>query len=68
MTVASNVKQCLSSIKNVEGSLSSLEQRTQDEKDKQTIRETKIVMEEIKEDLKKRVGKIEREEDQYKGF
>ncbi|MFB4166191.1 DUF1657 domain-containing protein [Alteribacillus sp. JSM 102045] len=68
MTVGSDVKQCLSSIKNVKGSLSSLELRTEDEEAKQIFQETVTTMEEIIKDLKKRVGQLELEEDQYKGF
>ncbi|MCC3355937.1 DUF1657 domain-containing protein [Bacillus sp. REN16] len=68
MTVGSQVKQCLSSIKSIEASLSSLALRTQDTKAKQTFHETMLVMDEILNDLKIRVGEIEREEYQYKGF
>lgn len=68
MTVASDVKQCLASIKSVESSLSSLKIRTEDEAAKQIFNETIITMEEIIHDLKKRVGKLELEEEQYKGF
>lgn len=68
MTVSSQVKQCLSSIKNIEASLSSLALRTQDKEAKRTFHETMMIMDEIKNDLKIRVGEIEREEYQYKGF
>ncbi|SDH48605.1 DUF1657 domain-containing protein [Alteribacillus bidgolensis] len=68
MTVGSDVKQCLSSIKNVKNSLASLELRTEDEYAKQTFQETITIMEEIMDDLKKRVGRLELEEDQYRGF
>ncbi|MEK5443627.1 DUF1657 domain-containing protein [Fredinandcohnia sp. FSL W7-1320] len=68
MTVGSQVKQCLSSIKSIEASLSSLALRTQDTLAKQTFHETMMIMDEIKNDLKHRVSEIEREEYQYKGF
>ncbi|WP_158736349.1 DUF1657 domain-containing protein [Alteribacillus sp. YIM 98480] len=68
MTVGSDVKQCLSSIKNVKNSLASVELRTEDENAKQTFQETISIMEEIMDDLKKRVGRLELEEDQYRGF
>ncbi|MFX3675231.1 MAG: DUF1657 domain-containing protein [Paenisporosarcina sp.] len=68
MTVASNVKQCLASLKGVEASLSNLAVRTQDNESKQTLHETMMVVNEIVTDLKKRVGELEREEFQYKGF
>lgn len=68
MTVASNVKQCLASLKGVEASLSNLAERTQENESKQTLHETMMVVNEIVTDLKKRVGELEREEFQYKGF
>ncbi|MEH7237177.1 DUF1657 domain-containing protein [Bacillus sp. JJ1562] len=68
MTVGSQVKQCLSSIKSIEALFSSLALRTQDREAKRTFHETMMIMDEIKNDLKIRVSEIEREEDQYKGF
>ncbi|MEH7223536.1 DUF1657 domain-containing protein [Bacillus sp. JJ1566] len=68
MTVGSQVKQCLSSIKSIEALFSSLALRTQDTQAKRTFHEAMLIMDEIKNDLKIRVGEIEREEDQYRGF
>ncbi|MBD8068104.1 DUF1657 domain-containing protein [Bacillus sp. PS06] len=68
MTVGSDVKQCLASLKGVEASLSSLAIRTQDNQSKKTLHETMMVVNELVTDLKKRVGELEREEFQYKGF
>ncbi|MEH6943811.1 DUF1657 domain-containing protein [Bacillus sp. JJ722] len=68
MTVASEVKQCLSNLKGIEASLSSLAIRTEDDKSARTFHETMIIISEIMTDLKKRVGELEREEFQYKGF
>ncbi|MEK3981616.1 DUF1657 domain-containing protein [Psychrobacillus sp. FSL K6-2836] len=68
MTVVSDVKQCLASLKGVEASLSNLAERTQDNESKQTIHETMMVVSEIVTDLNKRVGELENEEYQYKGF
>ncbi|MDW7617494.1 DUF1657 domain-containing protein [Peribacillus simplex] len=68
MTIGSEVKQCLASLKGVEASLSSLALRTQDNESKQTLHETMMVVAEVVTDLKKRVGELEREEFQYKGF
>ena len=68
MTVGSDVKQCLASLKGVEASLSSLAMRTQDNESKKTLHETMMVVNELVTDLKKRVGELEREEFQYKGF
>ncbi|CAI9395294.1 DUF1657 domain-containing protein [Niallia sp. Sow4_A1] len=68
MTVGSDVKQCFSSLKGVEASLSSLAIRTQENESKKTLHETMMVVNELVTDLKKRVGELEREEFQYKGF
>jgi len=68
MTIASDVKQCLASLKGVEAGLSNLTLRTQDNQSKHTLHETMSVVNEIVTDLKKRVGELEREEVQYKGF
>ncbi|PLS18198.1 hypothetical protein CVD28_07870 [Bacillus sp. M6-12] len=68
MTVASEVKQCVSNLKGIEASLSSLALRTEDDESKRILHETMMVVGEIVTDLKKRVGELEREEFQYKGF
>ena len=68
MTVGSQVKQCLSTLKSIEASLSSLAITSQDEDSKRVFHEMMMIMEEVKEDIKTRVGQLEREEFQYKGF
>ncbi|MEK5267173.1 DUF1657 domain-containing protein [Weizmannia sp. FSL W8-0401] len=68
MTIASAVKQCMASLKGVEASLSSLALRTQDDESKRTLHETMMIVHEVVEDIKNRVGELEREETQYKGF
>ncbi|MCQ6274898.1 DUF1657 domain-containing protein [Bacillus sp. V3B] len=68
MTVGSDVKQCLSSLKGVEASLSNLAIRAQENESKETLHETMMVVNELVTDLQKRVGELEREELQYKGF
>ena len=68
MTVVSDVKKCLASLKGVEGSLSNLAERTQDNESKRILHETMMVVSEIVADLKKRVGELENEEYQYKGY
>jgi hypothetical protein len=68
MTVASQVKQCLTSLKGIETDLSSLALRTDDNDSKRTMHETMMTVHEIVMDLKKRVGELEGEEFQYKGF
>ncbi|KAB2495585.1 DUF1657 domain-containing protein [Priestia endophytica] len=68
MTIASEVKQCLASLKGIEASLSSLALRTEDYESKRTLHDSMMVVHEVITDLKKRVGELEREESQYKGF
>ncbi|MFD4818385.1 DUF1657 domain-containing protein [Peribacillus butanolivorans] len=68
MTIASEVKQCVASLKGVEAGLSSLALRTQDDEEKRILHETMMVVNEVMKDVHKRVGELEREEPQYKGF
>ena len=68
MTVASEVKQCFSSLKGIEANLSSLAIRTQDNESQRTFHETMILVHEVVIDLQKRIGELEQEETQYKGF
>lgn len=68
MTIGSQMKQSLASLKGIEADLSSLALRTQDHETKRTLHETMMVIHEVVTDVKKRVGEIEREEFQYKGF
>lgn len=63
-----HVKQCFASLKGVEASLSSLALRTLDDESKRTLHEAMMVVHEVTKDLKKRVGELEGEELQYKGF
>ncbi|PJN87792.1 DUF1657 domain-containing protein [Bacillus sp. mrc49] len=68
MTIASEVKQCVSSLKGIEAGLSSLALRTQDDESKRALHETMLVVNEVMREVQKRVGKLELEEPQYKGF
>ncbi|MBD1380651.1 DUF1657 domain-containing protein [Metabacillus arenae] len=68
MTVSSQVKQTLASLKGIEADLSSLALRTQDHDSKRKLHETMMEVHEVATDLKQRVGELEREEFQYKGF
>lgn len=68
MTVGAQVKQCLSNVKSIEASLSGLAITSQDEETKRLFQEMMMVMNEVKKDLKVRVGELEIEEFQYKGF
>lgn len=68
MTVASNVKQCLASLKGIEASLSSLAIKSEDDQAASTLNDAMIIVSTVVTDLEKRVGELEREEIQYKGF
>ncbi|MGE6379499.1 DUF1657 domain-containing protein [Peribacillus muralis] len=68
MTIASEVKQCVSSLKGIEAGLSSLALRTQDEESQRILHETMLVVNEVMKQVQKRVGELELEEPQYKGF
>lgn len=68
MTIASDVKQCLASLKGIEANLSSLATRTEDDCSKRTFHETMMIIHEVVTDIQTRVGELEREEMQYKGF
>lgn len=67
MTVASDVKQCLSNIKSIEAQLSSLSLNSLDEGTKEIFHNTMLTMISVKKDLQARVLELERLEPQYKG-
>ncbi|WHY84183.1 DUF1657 domain-containing protein [Neobacillus novalis] len=67
MTVSSNVKQCLSTIKGIEAQLSSLALNSLDEEAKAVFHETALTMADVKKDLQYRVLELERQEPQYQG-
>ncbi len=67
MTVASNVKQCMVSLKSAKETLSNLALKSSDEQTKRTFHESMIEVEEIISDLQRRIGQLEFEEPQYKG-
>ncbi|WP_130860852.1 DUF1657 domain-containing protein [Gracilibacillus phocaeensis] len=68
MTVSSNVKQCLATVKSLEAGLSTLAINSSDEEAKRLFHEQMLVMGEVKQDIMKRISELEREEEQYKGF
>lgn len=68
MTVASDVKQCLASLKGVEATLSTLALHTEDEESARLFHDVMTMVSEIVSDMRGRVGELEREELQYKGF
>lgn len=68
MTIGSEVKQCLASLKGIEANLFSLAIRTPDDEAKRVLRETKVIVNGVVADIQKRVVEMEVEETQYKGF
>lgn len=66
MTVYSNVKQCLSTIKGIEAQLSTLALNSQDQEAQRIFHEMMTMMNEVKKDLQLRVHEITLEEPQYK--
>lgn len=67
MTIASNVKQCLSTIKGIEAQLSSFALNSLDKDAQVTFNDAMLTVEEIKKDLQYRVLELERHEPQYIG-
>ncbi|MDP4084161.1 MAG: DUF1657 domain-containing protein [Bacillota bacterium] len=67
MTIASNVRQCLSTIKSIEAQLSSLALNSTDENAKKIFHETMLVIGETKDEIQSRIFELERAEPQYKG-
>ena len=66
MTIISNVKQSLSTLKGIEAQLSSLALHSQEEKAQQTFHEMMLIIGEVKKDLLDRKVEMELEEPQYK--
>jgi hypothetical protein len=66
MTVASNVNQCLATIKGIEAQLSVFALNFQDDTAKRVLHESMMMMEEIKNELQARITELELEEPQYK--
>ncbi len=66
MTIISNVKQSLSTLKAIETQLSTLALHSQEEKAQQTFHEMMLVIGEVKKDLQDRKVEMELEEPQYK--
>ena len=67
MTIASNVKQCLSTMKGIEAQLSSFALNSLDKDAQATFNEAMLAVGEIKKDLQYRVLELERHEPQYMG-
>ncbi|MDQ0215512.1 hypothetical protein J2S13_001930 [Oikeobacillus pervagus] len=68
MTVASNVKTTLASLKSAQANFSKLALNTIEEDAKRIFHESMMETSLIIQDLEKRLAELEREEPQYKGF
>ncbi|SDY07701.1 Protein of unknown function [Evansella caseinilytica] len=68
MTVASQVKQCVASLKNVEATLNHFAIQSQDREAANIFKDACLTTRRIVVDLERRVGELEFEEPQYKGF
>lgn len=66
LTIASNVGQCLATVKGIEAQLSSLAINSQDREAQRTFHEAMLTIGEIKHDLMERKNTLEFEEPQYK--
>lgn len=68
MTVASQVKQTLSSLKGIEATLNHLSIETKNEEARHAFHESCLVTRRAITEIEQRVGELERQEPQYKGF
>ncbi len=68
MTVGSQVKQCLASLKSIAANLNTLALKTEDEEARLAFHETCLKTRKIVQQIELRVGELEFEEPQYKGF
>ncbi|AIQ52626.1 MULTISPECIES: DUF1657 domain-containing protein [Paenibacillus] len=68
MTVASQVKTCLSSLKSAQASLEQFAMETQNEEAKTMFTNAAGQTQQIVEQVEGRVAQLEKEEPQYRGF
>ncbi|WP_078553194.1 DUF1657 domain-containing protein [Bacillus alkalicellulosilyticus] len=68
MTVASQVKQCLSTLKGIEATLDTFSLEAKNEETRKVFHETCLLTRRVIADIEVRTGELEREEPQYKGF
>lgn len=67
MTVASQVKQSLASLKSIHATFHQFALSSADEQAQRTFHEAMMLTEEIIVDVKQRISQLEREEPQYHG-
>lgn len=68
MTVATQVKTCLASLKSAQASLEQFALSTQNQEAKNTFANAAQATQQIVEQISQRVQQLENEEPQYKGF
>jgi len=68
MTVASQVKQTLASLKSIHAGLQNLALKSKNDQAQRAFHESMLVTEEVIKDVKKRLSQLEYEEPQYKGY
>ncbi len=68
MTVASQVKQCLASLKSAQASLETFAINTQNQPAKDLFTQSAETTQSVINSLESRVSEIEQEEPQFKGF
>ncbi len=68
MTVGSQVKQTVASLKGTKATLETFALLEQDEKQKEILKHNIAQINDVIENMEKRLGNLEYEEPQYKGF
>lgn len=68
MTVATQVKTCLASLKSAQASLEQFALETENQEAKSTFETAARATQQIVDEISARVGQLEQEEPQYKGF
>lgn len=68
MTVASQVKTCLASLKSAQASLEQFALNTQNQEAKSTFESCAKTTQQVVDQISSRVQQLENEEPQYKGF
>jgi len=68
VTVATQVKTCLASLKSAQASLEQFALNTQNQEAKQTFASAAQMTQQIVDQISQRIAELEKEEPQYKGF
>ncbi|WNF37962.1 DUF1657 domain-containing protein [Bacillaceae bacterium IKA-2] len=68
MTVGSQVKQCLAGLKSIEAGLNNFAIKSNDEEARLAFHETCLKTRKVIKEIEARVGEIEFQEPEYKGF